>query len=67
MKEFDHVYAMTRGGPGQSSTVLALYAYRESISRLNLGYGGTIAIGILLLSALLILPARSLLLGKREA
>ena len=67
MKEFDHVYAMTRGGPGQSSTVLALYAYRESIDRLNLGYGGTIAIGILLLSAMLILPLRTLVLGKREA
>jgi raffinose/stachyose/melibiose transport system permease protein len=66
MKEFDHVFTMTGGGPGRSSTVLALYAYKQSIERLNLGYGGVVAIGILILSMVLVLTVRRLILFKQE-
>lgn len=66
MKEFDHVFTMTGGGPGRSSTVLALYAYKQSIERLNLGYGGVVAIGILLLSMLIVLTVRRAILFRQE-
>lgn len=66
MKEFDHVFSMTGGGPGRSSTVLAIYAYRQSIERLNLGYGGVVAIGILVLAMILVLGVRRLILIRSE-
>ena len=65
MRIFDHILVMTNGGPGRSSQVLALYAYRISFDRLWIGYGSTIAIAILLLSLILTMSARAALGGKR--
>lgn len=62
MKVFDHIYAMTGGGPGQSTTVLALYAYNVSFKQIKFGYGSVLSVGILFLS--LILVAASNLLIK---
>ena len=47
LKAFDHIVAMTNGGPGYSSMVLALYAYRVSFENVNLGYGNTISVVIM--------------------
>jgi raffinose/stachyose/melibiose transport system permease protein len=60
MKTFDHVYAMTNGGPGTSTSVMALYAYNVSFIRYNMGYGSAISIGILVLSMAVILGSRGL-------
>lgn len=54
MKTFDQIYAMTGGGPGTSSMVVALYAYKMSFVRQRYGYGSACAIGILVLSLLLV-------------
>ncbi len=54
MKVFDHIYAMTLGGPGNESNVMALYSYQMSFQRSNMGYGSTISIGIFITSLLLI-------------
>ncbi|MDR1902293.1 MAG: sugar ABC transporter permease [Treponema sp.] len=54
MKTFDQIYVMTNGGPGGASEVVAMYAYRVSMERMEYGYGSTAAIGILLLSLALI-------------
>lgn len=64
MKVFDHIYVMTGGGPGQSSTVMAQYAYDVSFEQFNFGYGTTISIGILVLSMVLIGASR--LFGRRK-
>lgn len=64
MKTFDQIYAMTGGGPGNSSTVVALYAYKMSFVRQRYGYGSACAIGILILS--LILVGLSKLAGGRK-
>jgi raffinose/stachyose/melibiose transport system permease protein len=58
MKTFDQIFVMTGGGPGNSSMVLAMYAYNVSLGQMKLGYGSTIAIGILILSLALILLSR---------
>ncbi len=50
MKAFDSIYAMTEGGPGTSSMVMALYGYNQSFKSSNLGYGSTISVGIFVLS-----------------
>jgi len=67
MKMFDTVLVMTDGGPGNSSMVLALYAYRVSFRNIQLGYGNTIAVGIVVVSLTITFLARFLLGGKRYA
>ena len=61
MRAFDHIYAMTRGGPGYASSVMAMYAYNVSFMQMNMGYGSTLSLGILILSLALILVSRSFL------
>lgn len=58
MKTFDQIYVMTGGGPGTSSMVVAIYAYQVSMERMDYGYGSCVAIGILILSLLLILLSK---------
>jgi raffinose/stachyose/melibiose transport system permease protein len=58
MKAFDHIYAMTKGGPGYASNVMALYAYNVSFWQVNMGYGTTLSLGILVLSMALIVGSR---------
>ncbi len=66
MKVFDHIYVMTGGGPGKSSTVMAQYAYDNSFVMFKLGYGSAISIGILVLSLALILLSRKLMGGNKN-
>lgn len=54
VKVFEQPYVMTRGGPGISSTVLAQYAYNMSFARFKLTYGSTVAVGMLVLSFVMI-------------
>lgn len=54
MKAFDHIYVMTKGGPGMSSMVMALYGYTVSFNQQNMGYGSAISIGIFVISLLVI-------------
>jgi raffinose/stachyose/melibiose transport system permease protein len=60
MKIFSHIFVMTGGGPGQSSMVLAMYAYRQAFIMYKLGYGSTIAIGILFLSITMVFITKSI-------
>ena len=61
MRVFDNIYVMTGGGPGNSSSVMALYAYNTSFVRYRMGYGSAISILILALSILIIGGSRGLL------
>lgn len=61
MRAFDHIYSMTRGGPGHSSSVMALYAYDVSFSQMNMGYGAALSIGILVISTVIVVVTRGLL------
>ncbi|WP_226782392.1 carbohydrate ABC transporter permease [Oceaniglobus trochenteri] len=54
LKIFEHIFVMTGGGPGLSSTVVAQYAYSQSFLRANFSYGNTIAIAIVVLSLTLV-------------
>jgi len=44
LRAFDIVYAMTQGGPFNSSSVLANYMYIESFNNYRMGYGSSIAV-----------------------
>lgn len=61
MKAFDNILVMTKGGPGYSSMVMALYGYKVSFEQSNLGYGSCISVGIFVLSLLVIGGSRSVL------
>lgn len=64
MKVFDHIFVMTGGGPGNSSTVMAQYAYDVSFDRFDLGYGSAVSIGMLVLSLGMVLLSQ--FIGKGE-
>ncbi|WP_413408655.1 carbohydrate ABC transporter permease [Paenibacillus amylolyticus] len=66
MRGFEHIYALTRGGPGNSSSVMALYAYETSFLRFRYGYGSALAIAIIVLTMLLILLS-TLALQRRNS
>ncbi len=42
-KTFDIVYALTFGGPGQSTTVATFYLYRQAFTQFKLGYGAALS------------------------
>jgi raffinose/stachyose/melibiose transport system permease protein len=70
IKVFEQPFVMTEGGPGISSTVLAQYAYNMSFVRQKLSYGSTVAVGMLVLSFVLIALSlfiiNKLLVGGRD-
>ena len=43
LKVFGPIYALTRGGPGDSTIVPSYYAYSEFFQSQQVGYGATIA------------------------
>jgi ABC-type sugar transport system permease subunit len=54
IKVFEQPFAMTRGGPGSASNVLAIFAYSQSFLRSKLTYGSTIVVAMLLVTLLTI-------------
>ncbi len=44
LSAFAAIFAATGGGPGSSTEILNLYAYRTSFSELNIGYGASLAV-----------------------
>ena len=44
MKAFDNIFVMTKGGPGTSSMVMAMYGYQISFNQSNMGYGSCISV-----------------------
>jgi raffinose/stachyose/melibiose transport system permease protein len=56
LKVFDLIVGMTGGGPAQSTQVLALWSYSQSVTNHNFGQGGAVATVLLLLSLALVIP-----------
>lgn len=55
IKIFDQVYALTLGGPGYASSVLAMYAYNKSFVEGNFGYASSISVSMLVISFAMII------------
>ena len=47
---FAAIYAATGGGPGTSTEIINLYAYRVSFAELSLGYGASVAVVLLVIT-----------------
>jgi len=54
IRAFDFVAVMTRGGPYNSSNVLAYFMYIEAFNNYNMGYGASIAVVLFLISSVFI-------------
>lgn len=50
---FDVVYAATKGGPGTSTEVVSMYAFRQIFQFFNVGYGAAVSVVILFIGVLL--------------
>lgn len=48
MKIYDHIVALTSGGPGKASSSLALYCYDYTFKYGNFGMGAAVAVSILI-------------------
>jgi raffinose/stachyose/melibiose transport system permease protein len=55
-KTFDIVYGMTHGGPAQSTQLLALWAFWQSLQLHDFGRGSAIAVVLLVMTALVVIP-----------
>ena len=61
LRFFDVVYVTTRGGPGDSTMVLTLYAYQQDFEYFQIGSGSAAAIVVLVISIAVTTVAVSLL------
>jgi raffinose/stachyose/melibiose transport system permease protein len=66
IKIFDQIFAMSMGGPGYSSSVLAMYAYNISFQRNDYGYGSTISVAMLVISFVVIVVLTRLRRATRQ-
>lgn len=66
MKVFALIQVMTNGGPGNSSMVMALYAYKRSFAMNEIGYGSAVSIAILVISLALVGLTRVLFSRKED-
>jgi len=55
LRAFDLVSVMTRGGPFNSSSVLANYMYIQAFNNYNMGYGAAVSVVLFMISAAFIL------------
>lgn len=53
LKSFDYSWALTKGGPGNASSLLAVYMYKTAFIKNDFGYGSAITMTIVIYCALL--------------
>ncbi|HMQ41945.1 MAG TPA: sugar ABC transporter permease [Paracoccus sp. (in: a-proteobacteria)] len=56
IKAFDIVYGLTGGGPSQSTQMLALWAFTQSMQIFDFGRGGAISVILLLITVVIVIP-----------
>jgi len=56
LRAFDIVYGMTLGGPGQSTQMLALWAFTQSMQIHDFGRGSAVAVVLLLVTMVIVIP-----------
>ncbi|MGG3609610.1 sugar ABC transporter permease [Priestia megaterium] len=59
-RAFDLIFAMTGGGPANSTDVMTIYMYQKTFLNMNFGYGSAVSIIILLFSLIVIVSIQAL-------
>jgi raffinose/stachyose/melibiose transport system permease protein len=67
LKAFDLIFIMTRGGPANSTELLATYMYNNTFNIFRYGYGSAVSTSIVILSLLLILGSQLLMNRNKNA
>jgi len=65
--QFDTIYSLTGGGPGEATEVLSLNMYRTAFSRFDWGYGSALAILLFIINAVLSLIYNKFLESEERA
>jgi len=65
-KVFDLIYAMTYGGPGQATQVLASWMYFQTFQYYNVGYGSALTWVIALISLIVTIPYIQVMSRRNE-
>jgi len=63
-KEFDTMFALTKGGPANATEVISLTIYRESFEYFRAGYGSTM--GVILFMIIIVITIIQLYLLRRK-
>ena len=63
---FNDVYILTGGGPGNSSTTLAVYMYKNGFALDKMGYASTIAVIMLIICMILALIQKTAFRSGKE-
>lgn len=66
MRSFDVSFLLTKGGPGNSSQLLAPYMYKQAFSSMKYGYGSAVSMTIIILCVGIGLLLQKYLLGRAE-
>jgi raffinose/stachyose/melibiose transport system permease protein len=56
LRAFDIVYGMTGGGPAQSTQMLAMWAFTQSMQIFDFGRGSAISVVLLIITLLVVVP-----------
>ena len=56
LKAFDIVYGLTGGGPAESTQMLALWAFTQSMQVFDFGRGGAISVVLLIVTIAIVVP-----------
>lgn len=56
LKAFDIVYGMTKGGPAQSTQMLALWAFSQAMQTFQFGRGAAVSVVLLVITAAIVIP-----------
>lgn len=66
IKIYDHIVALTNGGPGYYSMSMAMYAYKNTFTFFKYGYGSAISVMILVVAGIIGVGVQ-LLMGRKKA
>jgi raffinose/stachyose/melibiose transport system permease protein len=66
LKAFDIVYGMTGGGPAQSTQMLAMWAYTQSMQLGVFGRGAAVSVVLLLITLVIVIPYMRWMFRREE-
>ena len=67
LRAFDIVYGMTGGGPAQSTQMLAMWAFTQSMQIFDFGRGSAVSVVLLVITLAIVIPYMRWSQAREEA